>query len=89
MTDDDQGVRGGLPKHDDPRGLHRQVLPRLLIGGNQTPIDAVRSLIDRLVDPGLDRGHEIVASALGVFLGVAIGLGTVVVSPMLIDTLFG
>ena len=34
----------------------------------------MRQLIDRLIEPRLDRGQELIASSLGALLGVAIAV---------------
>ena len=33
----------------------------------------MRQLFDRLIDPRLDRSQELIASSLGVVLGIAVG----------------
>ena len=33
----------------------------------------MRRLIDRLIEPRLDRGHDLIASSAGLVIGVAIG----------------
>ena len=53
----------------------------------------MRQLIDRLIEPRLDRGQELIASSLGMVLGIA--LGAVVLAcltydcPKLVSALFG
>ena len=53
----------------------------------------MRQLIDRLIEPRLDRSQELIASSLGMVLGIAVG-GVVLACvayecPKLVSALFG